>query len=86
MVAGVVAGLVAGVMRIKRRNFIGVLSLSVPISYLPKYDIGTRKDKTPQKFPSLIRTTPATISRINHAHCNYTRCNYVRNYACNYTR
>jgi hypothetical protein len=86
MVAGVVAGLVAGVMRIKRRNFIGVLSLSVPISYLPKSDIGTRKDKTPQKFLSLIRTTPVTISRINHAHCNYTRCNYVRNYACNCTR
>jgi hypothetical protein len=68
--AGVAAGLVAGVRRIKRRNFIVVLFLSVPISYLPKYDIGTRKDKPPQKFPSLIRTTPVAISRINHALCN----------------
>jgi hypothetical protein len=32
IVAGVVAGLVVGVMRIRRRNFIRVLSLSVPMS------------------------------------------------------
>jgi hypothetical protein len=46
IVTGGITRLVTGVIRIKRRNFIRVLFLSVPISYLPKYDIGTRKDKT----------------------------------------
>jgi hypothetical protein len=50
VVAGVVAGLVAGVMRIKRRNSIGVLSLSVPISYLPSPTKGRVRTKPLRSF------------------------------------